>query len=363
MPIERSRARVLPWVGLVTLLPCLGAGPLLAQEPPAPAPATPLPTEVASETDIGVFSFYFENDIVAYQDDDYTAGVGFSWITGDVRRHREGTPFRLLIDTFDFLPRMQDEDRTPHVSLVYGLEMYTPTDIESPVPPPGEQPYAGVQFFDTTLHARGERSMHSYTLRLGLVGPSSGAEQLQTELHKILGTTVPQGWDSQLSDEPLLNFDYRYDRRLYRAAGERRFGLDLTASGAGGAGNYYIGASAGVSARFGWGVPDTFGPIALRTGSGGLVGLKPAPDRGWRVYGYLESQLFGVARFLPTDGNTFTDSPSGPREDFPLIFTGGLVVAWNRLFVHQAFTNLGGYDEFPRGSSHDFGTLVISWVY
>ena len=54
-----------------------------------------------------------------------------------------------------------------------------------------------------------------------------------------------------------------------------------------------------------------------------LVGLTPA--RKWRFYAHLGGQFFGIARFLPTDGNTFKDSPSVERDDFAAAIARGPV--------------------------------------
>jgi hypothetical protein len=319
------------------------------------------PRAVRKPSRRGLFTLYFENDLVAQTDDEYTAGVGLSWVSADVNDFSHGNFMRRMVDAVDFLPAFDDPTRQRHVSFILGQEIYTPEDISTPVPPPGQQPYAGVLFLDTEVHSRGPSSLHSWKLRLGVVGPSSLAEQTQTAIHKITSSDIPQGWDSQLSDEPLLNLDYRQDRRLYRKEGDALWSYDFTGNAGMGAGNYYIGANVGLQARFGYDLPATYGPIALRSGAGGQVGLLPAP--GWRAYAYLEGQLFGVARFLPTDGNTFKDSLSGPREDFPTVVTAGLVIGRGRFLMHYAFNNLGGISEFPRTPSNDFGTLAISYIF
>ena len=54
---------------------------------------------------------------------------------------------------------------------------------------------------------------------------------MQRWIHEITGSPIPQGWDSQLSNEPLLNAYYQYNRRLSRGELARDFDCDLAVNG------------------------------------------------------------------------------------------------------------------------------------
>jgi hypothetical protein len=187
---------------------------------------------------------------------------------------------------------------------------------------------------------------------------------MQRWIHEITGSPIPQGWDSQLSDEPLLNFYYQYNRRLSRGEFSRDFDCDLAVNGGGGFGNYYIGANAGLFFRLGYRMPDNYGVTPMLGGAEPMVGL--GPDDGIYVYGFFQAQVFGVARFLPTDGNTFEDSYSGDRDDWFGTGSAGIVFGWNRFLLVWTYHGISGLTD-PEGiradNQNDFGTLVLAWHF
>jgi lipid A 3-O-deacylase len=311
----------------------------------------------------GALTFFIENDVFVYSDDKYTSGIGVGWTSPEVGSLGNRNWLRRMFEGVSFLPTVGEESYDGFVTMTFGQEMYTPADVTLPEPPPGDQPYAGVLFLDTAVHSRGVRSMHSYQLRLGIVGPSSGAEQVQRKIHEWLGTTNPEGWDSQLADEALLNLDYRYDRRLLRDQTQDGWGYDFNTHGSAGLGNYYVGANAGIQARGGLHLPDNYDKMSLRSGARSLVGVNPLARGRWRSYVYLGIEAFAVGRFLPTDGNTFHDSLSADRDDLILSSTAGIIVARGRVLLAYSFSSVGGIESFPEATSNDYGTLTFSYSF
>jgi hypothetical protein len=311
----------------------------------------------------GIFSFRSENDFWAGNDNNYTNGVAASWTTDridDCRRQRPGFWCK-LVNGFDWLPKVGDSGWASYGSFELGQEMYTPDDITLPEPPPGDQPYAGVLYWDTGVYAKSARELHAYTWRLGVVGPASGAEQTQKLIHRLIGAKEPQGWDAQLSNELLINFDYQYHRRMMRDVKERGIGFDVTLNGGAGAGNYYIGANGGVALRFGHALPDTFGTFDLRTGGEALIGMRPSPTRV-HAYAHVQAQLFAVGRFLPSDG-TCRDGPEGERDDFYSVLSAGGVVGWKRLFFSYMYNLVVGDSFVLAKRSDDYGAIALHYMF
>jgi hypothetical protein len=310
----------------------------------------------------GIFSLRSENDVFAGNDNKYTNGIALSWTTADVSRLEPDGFFSKVVRSFSFLPTVGDEGYADYVAFEVGQEMYTPEDISLPAPPPGDQPYAGVLFFDTKLYSKTTRSLHAYTFRVGIVGPWSFAEQTQRFLHRLNGAKDPQGWDTQLSNEPLLNLDYQYHRRLWRRARPKGFGYDVSANGGAGFGNYFIGGNVGALFRLGHSLPDTYGSFDIRKGGEALVGLAPSPT-GWHAYLHLAGNGFAVARFLPTDGNTFKDSRSGDRDDFYAVITAGAVVGYKRLLFSYMYNLVVSQSSLPAQTEDDYGAIAMHWIF
>lgn len=308
----------------------------------------------------GSLSLFFANDLFAGNDDGYTAGFGFVWTTGDVAGYTDGNIFKELVKFFSFLPTVGNEGYTNYFQLAFGWEIYTPKDIFTPDPPPGSDPYAGVLFLDSTVLSRRRDALHALTLRLGLVGPATGAQQIQEWFHEITRSPIPQGWDTQLGNELLLNVNYQYFRRLYRNT-TGKLGYDFEVTGGGGFGNYFIGAQGGCQGRLGARLPDTMGAAPSLGRFDALVGLPP-PGRRAFLYVFADARAILAARFLPIDGNTFQASRSGERDELTAAVTTGLVVGYGRLLLTWSFTLIGS--PVPQGGTRDdFGTVTLSFHF
>ena len=91
-------------------------------------------------------------------------------------------------------------------------QMYTPFDISTVDQVEGRHPWAG-----TMLGFIGYRNINRYALysiyddielSIGVLGPSSHADDVQRLIHKWLGCQDPKGWHNQLHDEFEINLTY-----------------------------------------------------------------------------------------------------------------------------------------------------------
>jgi hypothetical protein len=96
--------------------------------------------------------------------------------------------FSRWVELWDFLPRVGKPDFQTYASWTLGQEMHTPNAITDPDPPLDDQPNAGVLYADNTFHVRRDRWGHTWNVRLGVVGPASQADQLQTWFHDVSTT-------------------------------------------------------------------------------------------------------------------------------------------------------------------------------
>ncbi len=312
----------------------------------------------------GVFSFYHENDIYLSEDSNYTSGLGIIWVSNAAATYGDRNLIPKMVRVASFLPSVGDEGFRSFVSFTLGHEIYTPEDVDVVPPPPDQQPYAGVIFVDTTVYGHSSRKMDAYTLRLGCVGPCSGAEQLQTKIHEWTGSPIPQGWDYQLGNEFIVNLDYQHYRRISRKVERGKVQYDTSWRGGGGFGNYYIGANIGIEGRLGYGIPDSYGVSGRRSsGASSFVSAIPPPRRVWWGYVFAGLQAFAVGRFLPLDGNTFKDSPSVERDDFAGNLTTGFVIGYRRFVLSWTLNNVSGLSSLSNSRDTDFGALTFSFYF
>ena len=322
-----------------------------------------LPADTATDSP-GTLTFQFENDTFADRsDNNFTAGFGFAWTSAAVDTLGEDHwTYKLVEGGFSFLPTVSSTGYHQFFQVALDMEMYTAQDISQPDPPPDAHPYSGIIALDTAIYSISPEIYNAYYLRIGLVGPSTGAEGFQNGMHEATGRPLAQGWDTQLGNEVIVNLFYIHQRRLARwVESERGLGADFGINAGAGLGTYYIGANAGLQGRLGFALPHNF------ERSYAIALYEEVPDRrrtGGPLTFYVFAQLtgIGVARFLPIDGNTWTSSRSGVRDDWYAQFNFGATLSYGR-FVLTYRTNLVGTYFQQQANDDDFSAVTLSYEF
>jgi hypothetical protein len=164
-------------------------------------------------------TFYWENDggfakPFDRHDRHYTAGVGasLSW----------RAPW--VDDLLKPLPSFGDEFPADQSSFAMGfvgaLNIYTPGDISNPAPLFNDRPYAGWSYAGLFFQRANYRAplpvFESLEVDLGLVGPSSLAQNAQEMVHHEYDYIYPHGWHNQIHDEPEFSIKYEHRWRIFR---------------------------------------------------------------------------------------------------------------------------------------------------
>jgi len=92
--------------------------------------------------------------------------------------------------------------------LTLGQQIYTPENKNSPLPSPGDRPYAGylhAAYFQNIL--KGQQDDY-FKIDAGIIGPAALGNEAQNGLHKLCGMALAKGWKYQLRNEPTLNAAY-----------------------------------------------------------------------------------------------------------------------------------------------------------
>lgn len=303
--------------------------------PPAPLlPATPSPTADAEAIPVerarraGVFTIYFENDYFTGTDKDYTNGAKLSWLSADLSDWGQSGWRKGFLDVLPFVNR---PDTQKNFGFSVGQQIYNPKDQNADPPDPTDRPYAGWSYVELSFVSKTETRADIISVQAGIVGPSSGAEKAQTEVHELIEDDVPAGWDHQLEDEPGLNIIYERRHRVAARALGDTLGFDFIPHGGFSLGNVQTYANLGGTARLGFNLPSDFGVGVAR---GASVGASPIDDLDPRV-GDRAASLFvfagadgrAVAQDIFLDGNTWKDSASVDKEHLVAdIFAGvGLI--------------------------------------
>jgi hypothetical protein len=298
------------------------------------------------------FSLLFYNDTFARTDHHFTNGLGFSWLDDTFEHENEGnlTAYSRwmydLADTVSF--GAMDGSRKHTAGIGLSQIIITPDDLTQSVPQYDDVPYAGYLALSFYLFEWDNASFTEYRMEAGVVGEESGAGWVQRTMHKIVGDTKPEGWDTQLGTEWIFNVLYRQGYKSWTRHNSNGLSMDWFNHFGLQAGNYTTDAFAGTVFRLGQNYVENFNVAYpyLKEEAASLRSYGKHHGFGWSLsvgvngelllYSYLfeESQKEGYA----LDDNTFNISPyaglSLYYDDYKLTF----------FYQAQSYTLNGEYE-------------------
>lgn len=167
------------------------------------------------------------------RDRDYTVGAAFT-LAGE--HNGAGPPLAGAlhwIDDVTRFSRIRSDPATARRALTFGLQLFTPQDLEAEEPLLDDRPYATLAYLTgSSLKLDADRNValrSSFTL--GLLGvPIVG--ELHRSVHALLGSPLPNGYAHQISNGGEPTFRYAVSRERLLTSGRHderpysvRFGL------------------------------------------------------------------------------------------------------------------------------------------
>lgn len=150
-------------------------------------------------------TFTLDNDIFFFRDWYYTAGHQLTY-------RRLVQPDRPI---YKFLNRSGASPSKVLVAYTYGNKIFTPKRTTTGVPQRMDRPYAGWNYGGFSLtRLKGSSAISHFEAEVGVVGKISGMGQLQQWWHRQVGYREPRGWDSQISNEVVVNLNYQFLRSI-----------------------------------------------------------------------------------------------------------------------------------------------------
>ncbi|HEY2445093.1 MAG TPA: lipid A deacylase LpxR family protein [Rhizomicrobium sp.] len=301
----------------------------------------------------GTFSVLFENDYFFHTDRDYTNGVELAWTS---------SPSDTPDWSIDWARKLPFFAANGEVRTSYSLwqNIYTPSDLHLSNPPPTARPYAGWLYFSYGLIEKSDTTLDQLQVQLGMVGPASLAEETQKFVHAVLGDTNPQGWGTQLHNEPAFLIG---DERAWRALASGSlagFSFDVDPHLGAAVGTVYDYANAGAMVRVGFNLPDDYGPPRIEPSLPGTNFFEPTSAFGWYLFAGVDGRA--VARNLFLDGNTWESSRH--VEKIPLV--GDLEIGaaisfeqWRLSFMHVFRTR----EYTSQVHADQFGAIDLSYRF
>lgn len=282
------------------------------------------------------FRLNYDNDFFSAKDKYYTQGINAELVTPWLSRFPVS---KLLVN-----PKF-DVTR-------YGLALqhngYTPSSIGSDAILYGDRPFAAALMMESFLIATDTVKKQRFTAKLtaGVVGPAAGGKQMQTEIHRALNNVMPHGWDNQVSNDLILNYQVGYERQL--VAYRNIFSL-----------------SADAQARVGT-LSDkaTLGATMIIGYFDSPFGGKNATANNFRIYAYDRPAVNAVAYDATLQGGMFNNSSpyviaSGDVSRITLQNRYGFVIAYRRIFLEYFQSVIT--KEFSKGDTHVWGGVQLSF--
>jgi len=306
--------------------------------------------EPLAESAHNAFSIRFENDWFAGTDENYTNGISIA-----VTQTGKG----LLGGVWDLFGEASGKR-----FLTYELTqlMFTPSDLSLSNPDPTDRPYAGLLYLGFTTHLERENSLHSLKLIAGIAGPDSFADDVQRFTHEELNSTLAQGWDYQIKNEPIINLVYEYRYRYVLTPRDAPVGVEFIPMGGAFLGNYLIQAETDVQCRVGYHLPDDFGTTVLR----GISYLPfPQDDKvhyAWGIYAFAGGGGNIVARNITLDGNSFAESRSVDKRLFLPVAEYGASL-WTQWFQATFSYVMWGKEFYGQKTREDYGSVLLSCFF
>jgi len=195
--------------------------------------------------DAGTFTFQMDNDFFAsYRgllDEDYTQGFHFTF-----NRRQSPRAMSRLLDRFEKC--QAEEGCATRTMVLAGQEIYTPRYYPSTAS--DDRPFAGWLYGGLQSSAVTERDLTSLSIKAGVTGPPSLAQQLQVTFHELVPAyKVPDGWNDQLKLEPGLIVTASRKNFTELRAGAASIGMITYGSAS--LGNILTDAEAGITLRAG----------------------------------------------------------------------------------------------------------------
>ncbi|GHB76380.1 hypothetical protein GCM10007390_32880 [Persicitalea jodogahamensis] len=154
----------------------------------------------------GFFRFHYDNDFFSRNRTDYYYTQGYSFEVAHPVFKRNPLS-RILL-------RYQDTPRA------YGLALehfgFTPTSIKSNEILAGDRPFAGVimlKSYSISVDTARQQRLSS-VMSLGMVGPAAFAGQMQTAIHRWSGDPEPHGWQYQIRNDVVVNYELNHEKQL-----------------------------------------------------------------------------------------------------------------------------------------------------
>jgi lipid A 3-O-deacylase len=314
------------------------------------------------------YAFYFENDAFTQTDHLYTNGLRFSVTSPSAPTWEElGFVPKWFLPVAKWLPFVNTSGLGRSMSFFIGQNMYLPEKDRTVAATVPNRPYAGMSYFSTAFNSNNHKYFNMLELGVGVVGPSSFAEETQRAVHDILGQDSPAGWVNQVGDAVFFDIQIEHRQRWTLFDSPTGVGMELIPSIGAGIGRALFHAQTGFRLRFGWNLPTDFGDDYIRPGATNITPISPnfggRPTRrriSLFVFGGADGQM--IFWDMTLHGELFQPVDTVDEENFRYVLVGGVGVLLGPLKV--CYTHVHSSKTYKtQEKNQEYGTLLMTLSY
>ncbi len=147
-----------------------------------------------------------ENDVLFKSDHYYTAGLALSYTNRNLRK----TPAQLIL-------KQKSPESFTFTGFGFEQRMYTPYSIVNPDSIENDRPYAAYLLATNySVLINPSKYLKIYNeIGIGIMGPAAGGKQVQSFVHEIIGSSLPNGWEFQLRNAFLIDYQFRIEKGFF----------------------------------------------------------------------------------------------------------------------------------------------------
>ncbi|AQS38998.1 hypothetical protein Sps_03883 [Shewanella psychrophila] len=306
----------------------------------------------------GQWHIQLDNDIIFGDDGNYTNAIIFGWESQVLSDLSNAPVPAQWLGTLTF----SQTDAEHAWGWKVSQQMWTPGLIEVAAPQVEDRPYAGYLAFEGHTASYSPRLVQKNWLSLGVVGPASANEQVQSFVHKVTGSSTPQGWQYQVENQVTMQAAYEVDALISRgSAFDSRFlgdtQWDVSGFSHSQLGNFRSQADLGLTLRWGTDLANSFGRLSQHAGQ---YGNFSATTKSSSFIVYSRAYLGYRFNDLTLEGSLPYDSQVELESRQAGINTGIIWAQpdWSIAWTFNTYTK-----EYQSDTDkwHGYGSLVVSW--
>jgi len=185
------------------------------------------------------------------------------------------------------------------------------------------------------------------SLNIGLIGPGAFGKEMQVGIHQATGNTIPQGWQHQIRNDLVLNYEVSYEKQVFRYSNLLSLQTNTTLR----LGTLYTNASIGFNATLGM-INQPFASLKTK--------------KKFALYGYAQLLLNIIGYDATLQGGLFnTKSPYTIADSEIERLTGqvnyGVVLQTRTLFLEYSRVIITR--EFESGNSSKWGGIKVGFRF